>query len=548
MSSSFRSRAVVVIPPVLLVLGTVAFGAYLLWRFPYDGFYGVDTYAYYHQALALWNEITGRSQPPDPLFSAGGLQHWPVGFHLLIVVGIALGGGGPEAARIIVLLMAALCPAVVYLLSGRLAPRLPGFARVVAGLAAGVVLPLNATYTRTGLSLMSDVPALFFVLLGVYAFLRVYPVSAEEQEPQFRRWAFAAGLFLGVAVLLRYGSLLIAGPLAVLYLMRAATASRTGVQLAPRGRALASFAFVALGFVAALVPQVLYLLTHDTGSGAGEFIASMSLGNILSRGSVGPDGRASYSYSMLEFYVLGPVWDTAGGFLSVWLLPLVVLGLAYLLWRRSLTSAVFLIAWWVLPAIVYAATPYQAHRFALLYLPAIALVMGYGAGFLAEVLVKANTFARGSAARALVLRVFAITIVLASLVGVRQGWNSTRDWVATHSAWNEQDKQVVQLARAALGDAAGTVRPLVLCFGFSAALYHYTGWRILDIYNADQAHIADFWAGSEPRLALVPEQSMATQWADTPSGERWRWVKDSYRLAEYGTSGPYTVYRVSTPP
>src|SRR5678816_1539029 len=52
---------------------------YLLARFPYDGLYGQDAYAYYYQALALWREISGQPPAPGALFDAHALR-WPLGY------------------------------------------------------------------------------------------------------------------------------------------------------------------------------------------------------------------------------------------------------------------------------------------------------------------------------------------------------------------------------------------------------------------------------------------------------------------------------------
>src|SRR5690348_3518874 len=71
----------------LLVAWCVALFYYLLARFPYDGLYGQDSYAYYYQSRALLQDMTG--QPPQAwqLFSSDRLYHWPIGYHLHLILG-----------------------------------------------------------------------------------------------------------------------------------------------------------------------------------------------------------------------------------------------------------------------------------------------------------------------------------------------------------------------------------------------------------------------------------------------------------------------------
>ena len=85
------------------------------------------------------------------------------------------------------------------------------------------------------------------------------------------------------------------------------------------------------------------------------------------------------------------------------------------------------------------------------------------------------------------------------------------------AASKNQELAVVSTAQNAVkGDTGGDIK--AVDFGISIALYHYTGWPVLDIYNADEAAITKFLGGGGPRLAVIPEASMATQWAGTPSG------------------------------
>jgi hypothetical protein len=279
-------------PCLLVGGGTALVLGYLLRRFPYDGLYGVDAYAYYYQARAILNDLLGTSPDPNALFDANGLGHWPIGYHLHIIAGFLFGGEGIFGPHVLTIAMAVLCPLLVYALMGLIVPPAKWIARLAGGLASAAILPLSATYTRTGLSLMSDVPALFWTLLAVYSFLRLYPPESTPtaREPVRRWWAITFGGALGLAVLMRYGAGLVVLPLVVYFVARRLLMTgetEKGVS-DPRKVPLPIYSLAAC--VVALSPQVWYLATHTAGSGTGDFISGMSIQNIFSYGSSGPDG------------------------------------------------------------------------------------------------------------------------------------------------------------------------------------------------------------------------------------------------------------------
>jgi hypothetical protein len=150
-------------------------------------------------------------------------------------------------------------------------------------------------------------------------------------------------------------------------------------------------------------------------------------------------------------------------------------------------------------------------------------------------------------ARTVVSGLLAGLVLLGMAGGALQTARSVRDWVAFHAAAKTEEQGVIALVRAAAGPV-GTAAPRLVCFGATAALYHYTGWPVLELYNADTPEIAEFLAAPGPRLVVVPEASMATQWAGTPLAARWDWLRTHYTLTRQGTSGSYTVYTLAGGP
>jgi hypothetical protein len=512
----------------------------LLWRNPYAGLYGQDSYAYYFQARALWQDLLGQAPPPDQLFTSQALR-WPIGYHLQIMLGF-LAGPGPEGGRALTLLMTATAPALVYLLAGAVWTGAPARARVIAGSLAGAALLLTGTYARFGLSLMADVPALWWNVLAFYCVLRAWPPAGAA--PAHRgRWAVAGGLALGAGVLVRYGSVMLVVPLLV-YLALRWWAGRTAAQPgATPGRLLG---WAGLGALLGLLPQAVYDLTHATGDGYSRFLSDWDPGNLFRTTLVSADGTATFSHTPLYFYLISPLADAPAGFLSVGYLPALGLGLAVLLRGRRWAVAGLLVSWWLVPALFFSGTPYQAHRFTLAFLPALTILIGLGGAAAVEGLLTAGR--GGWSLRRAGLGLAALAIGLGVGLGLWQGQQATRTWVATHAGFQAAEQRLAALAEAAARATGQPGPPRVVCFGTTPALYYYTRWPLLDLYNDDEERIASFLQAPGPRLVVVPETSLATQWAGTPSGDRWTWLRAHYSLHLAGREGDFAVYTVEAGP
>ena len=538
------SSVTTIIVPLALAASCALFFAYLLARYNYDGLYGQDSYAYYYQALALWDDVTGQPLPANWLSTSGGFR-WPIGYHLHIIAGFLFGGTGPEGGRLLTLLLSSATPGLVYLVVREVCPGVSTRNHMVAGLAAGLLLVLNGTYTRFSLSLMSDVPSLFWGLLGLLLFLKAWPVDELRSEQRWFRlrkgnWAFAAGLAFGVAVLVRYGSLLLLAPMATYFVARRVTQLE---RITWKGEFM-RLAWAAAGFVLALLPQAAYYLTHPAGSGYSAFLGDWNIANILANRVTSADGTAVYDRPMLEFYLLGPLAgeDASGGFFSRFILPSLALGGWTLFRERRWPVIALLASWWLIPVLIFSCTPYQSHRFVLTYLPAFTIIAGVG---VATALVAIFTRLAHPPPKPHIAASLVAGAVLLSLgVCVVQGWRGVDRWVQTHAAFKEDESKVVSLAR----EAAEGSTPRVISFGTTAALFYYTRWPMLDFYNADEQQIERFFQEPGPRLVVLPEESMSAQWAGTPSGTRWNWIRGRYSLQRQGKAGAYTIYRVQDNP
>jgi 4-amino-4-deoxy-L-arabinose transferase-like glycosyltransferase len=528
----------------LLLAATSGLLIYLLSAFPFDGLYGQDSYAYYYQARELWDGIWG-TPPPDWPFVSEGLYHWPVGYHLHIMAGFLLTGESPTGGRLITLIMAALVPVLVAILTQAVWRKATQLQAVTAGVIAGIVMLLTGVYSRASLTLMADVPSIFWTTLGACCLLRAWPIDGSTREMDRRRiaWAISCGAALGISILGRYISALLVVPM-ILYIIswywkrrRKSTGGLARKRFILPGIAL-------LSGICALVPQLIYTLSQTVRPVDTSGAIIWQLGNFLRTTLSGPDGTATFMHPMAGFYFADPLFQVSAGFLSPLYLPALGLGIVALIRARSWGPLLLLAGWWLIPATFFSGGLYQAHRFIIMYLPPLAILIGIGAATALGSLVTAARTPRRPAGVILVLVNIALLASLAA--GSIQSWRSTYRQAAELASIKAGELNIVEAAQRAVASERipGQLKPKAVVFGISAALYHYTGWKILDIYNHGQEEIETFLAGDAPRLVVIPETSMATQWAGTPSGERWRWLRSHYNLIERESAGEYEIYLV----
>ncbi len=522
-----------VYPALLLLLSSTLWFLYLLMRFPFDGLYGQDSYAYYYQAVEIWRKMSGASVPSWP-FAGLGLYHWPVGYHLQVIAGFLLSGESPVGGRLMTLIMAGVVPALVFLLATSVLPLANAPQKTLAGLVSGLVVLFTGIFGRTSLALMSDVPSLFWSLLSVLALVRALPHSNRDAVSKSRwRWALLGGFALGMAVLLRYASILLALPLllyALFWLRRQHIMEKPGITPT---LLLAS----ALGLCVALAPQLYYVIGQGFGGGNANPLSGWDIANFFStHPQTGADGLSVFDQPMLAFYALQPLWNVGAGFLSPFYLPFLLVGVRYLLRQACAEVVALLTTWWLLPVIFFSGTPYQAQRFVLFYLPPVALLVGVGVARLCYSLLGSKLGAQSFHVRALSVALVAFLFS----AGLVQGGSSSRSLVAAQATAKAAELNTVELVRQA---SSGDQQPRIAAFGLSAALYHYTQWQVIDIYDNDEVAIANFLASTQVRVFVVPEESLATQWAGTPVAARWLRLRTQYSLEKVGETGGYSVYR-----
>jgi hypothetical protein len=298
-----------------------------------------------------------------------------------------------------------------------------------------------------------------------------------------------------------------------------------------------------------MLPQLVYLMAYNelnlvggAGVSTGDWLNSWSPANLFSRTVTGPDGTSTFGQPMIVFYLLAPFYDSDSGFLSAFYLPALLLGGAVIARVRSWPVIALLLALWVPPVLFFAGAPYQAQRFTLTYLPAFLVLIGVGT---TKALQLVGDALRGGDRSKQLLASGAALAILACLgAGIYKEQGSLRGWMGIHESFKVQERAVVALARQAAGPFPEESPPRLVAFGMTSALYHYTQWPTIELFNSDQVTVSHFLDSPGTHLLVLPEADMSGQWANTPLAARWLWLQQNYSLAPQGMAGTYSVYRI----
>ncbi|MEP6776389.1 MAG: hypothetical protein ABJA50_12410, partial [Chloroflexota bacterium] len=352
---------------------------------------------------------------------------------------------------------------------------------------------------------------------------------------------------LGFAVLIRYGAVFFAVPVAAYHIVR--RFSRADIQQRIVGVGDTGPWWALLGFAVGILPQLIYLIAYNqllpaggAGLNTGDWLSSWSPANLLSSTVSGPDGDSSFAQPMIVFYLLAPFYDSDAGFLSVFYLPALLTGAIVLARTRVLPITALFLSWWLPPVLFFAGTPYQAQRFALTFLPAFLALIGIGASKCMRLAIES---VRGgwTVKRALVAAV-GIAVLVGISAGAYREQGSLRGWMQIHESFKVEERAVVALARKAAGNYADQGPPRVVAFGMTSALYHYTQWPTLELFNSDEVTVSRFLEAPGTRLLVLPEADLSGQWANTPLAARWLWLQQNYALTSQGMAGTYVVYTI----
>ncbi|MDX1995970.1 MAG: hypothetical protein SF029_26550 [bacterium] len=457
----------------------------------FDGLYGQDAYAYYDFASAVV-----RGEAPGAFF-------WPLGYPTLLIAGMGVGGVDPLIGQRISLVMGAGLASLVFILARQFS------VGRIGAFFAGLLVVFGGQAAQCSLVLMSDVPALFWCVLSAVA-LNIYFATDKS------RWLAFAAFLLAFAGITRWLYLVLALPWTV------------SVLLHWRGRlrwraALLGFAAVMI----VLLPQWMYSRASPFPVLNHAWVEGWSLANFARHEFTNVDGHffytdvnaLFYAQPLYNFYYLAPLF-----------LPLVVLGVVFLIRTTPHSQTVLLIGWLVLPYLFLAGIPYQNMRFGLILVPAIVMLVGLG---LNGILLTTRTF------HPLLYRLAQAVMAGFVLVGIAQMNANGSETISAFITRQQEDKAIARWAAEQLPSGEH-----LYSFGLTLTLQHYTPLQVHEIYYETPQTLEQRWERDHADYLLLNVWNIQNQWNGREPQTVYHWFRDVRGLQTLGRYGNYTLFRV----
>ena len=498
-----RLRWLFLLPPVLLAVAALV----VLALTGFDGLYGQDSFAYFHYATGPLRQGLLHLQPPPAFF-------WPPGYPLLVALTSAIVGINPLAGQIVSIAAGAAVPAFTILLAAEMSksdqPEATNRRWQLIPLLAGLIVAVTGQLLQSSLVVMADTLGLALATAGAWAFVR-YRRTGKA------RWlAISAAAFAG-AIITRWIYGLVALPFALWSLVLLARRPR---RVALRhGAGAATVAATILGPV--LVPAIAGLITGGTASFAGDLqVYSWSPLNALRRVFMTADGELSYTLPNGIYYAIAPaLWWYFSPALALLVLP----GLRAVLRRGAMPSAYLLVAWVAIVYAFHAGAPWQNPRFALAYLPPLAILAALG---FAQLQSAAHQKIRQAATITLV---GGLALAAAGSVVLTNEFIERKQNDVATVRWSER-----------LAPANGQL----LTFGLTATFQQYGRLETLDLSELGSAKIEALLSDGRPTLVLLDVPGIERQWTGRPPWVNYRSLRDGPGLVPLGVRNGVTLFLV----
>jgi 4-amino-4-deoxy-L-arabinose transferase-like glycosyltransferase len=484
---------------VLALLVAVPAGGIAISR-GFDGLYGQDPYAYLDYATKSVRQSIQGLKPLDPFF-------WPPGYPILVALASLAVGPMPLAGQVVSLLMGALVPVFTALLANELLPENPGTA-----ILAGVLAAIPGQLWQSSIVVMADTSGLTCAIISAWALAR-YAHRGQLA------WLVLAGSALAYATLTRWIFGLVAVPFAAyaVWALPRATPGRAVRHL------LVGLALPIGILLLPLGPSLIGLLSHpaEPAAFAGNLqVYSWSPVNALSRDFQTIDGHLSYTLPNGIYYALAPA-NLA--FFGPVLALGVVLGLYVAIRHYPRQVCVLIVGWAAVVFAFHAGAPWQNFRFALAYLPPLAILVAAGL-----------TWAWSHVARPL-QAALALCTALGLLTTATAGVRLVEGFV---------DRKDDELALVRWVQAQAEPGAQLLSFGPTLTFRHYTSLPTFDLFDLNATDVRSILANRAPTYVLVDERSLDEQWRGRAPADNVLALRTQPGLEPIGSRGSYTFFRV----
>ena len=454
----------------------------------FDGLYGQDGFAYYHFAQDLLTFVSTR-MPPPPFF-------WSIGYPLHLAIGFKLLNISPQTALIFSIGMGALLPVLVYGVAIQFSLK-PAYAFL-----AGLLLVFSGQALQSSVVIMSDIPALFWAVLSLFALLRY----ADAKK---RRWLILCGLALSFACLTRW-IYLIFPPFFILFL------------LIVWKRRIRWLDIILTIIVASLptIPQLIYNLYNPTPLLNHSWVQGWSPLNTISQDFINIDGTFHYEKINALFYAY-PTYDLS--YLSPLLTIFIIVGCIAFVRQQQWQTTFLLLGWLILPYLFLAGIPYQNIRFALILFPAVAILIGFG--------LQAITSIRHPIKWA---------GILLCLVGLLHTGVNGFDYANSFVEHHQSEKDVITWLDGKIPDDA-----TLYTFGSTLTLEHYTDYSIIEIFYESPNTLNQRWFRGRTDYLLLNIWQIENQWQGRDPQANYHWFRDERGLTEIDKFHNLTLFEIN---
>ena len=494
----------------LVTVGLVA-RLHIIQQTDFDGLYGQDSYAYYGYGVDVRAALV-ELRVPGPMF-------WPLGFPLLLATGFLLGGVTPTNAQLIPVLTGSITGGLIFLLTYDLVRHLkrPPSTAFITGMFAGLLLLFSGQWLQSSMVVMSDAPALMWVVLSAWAMVRYGDIITTPRIA--RRWLMLAAISLGLAVITRwvFGLLLIPWGLYCFVVWRGRVRWRD-VMLA------------GLPFALILLLQMAHSHQNPAAFAHHSWLQDWNPANATLHEFTNPDGTFLYHDTVSIFYARTLADDF---YLDARLRLIFALGVLLMLWRirRTLPVVILLGGWGAVAYGFLIGIPYENTRFALAFFPPAVIIIGIGMGGI--------WYAGG--------RLPVVGWLLRALL-IAGCWTALQTTYQTGLADIERlatvkhkDLAAIEWAAAHIPEGQATVYTLDL----QLMMVVYT--PALDArqiyYETPQSLAADL-DPTQPTYLLLNLWTIENQWVDKAPWIAYHWIKERYPVQHIGRQGNYHLLRI----
>ncbi|HEY2594688.1 MAG TPA: phospholipid carrier-dependent glycosyltransferase, partial [Chloroflexota bacterium] len=454
------------------------------------------------------------------------------------------------------LLMGALVPVLTVLLVHELWPE-----DLALALLAGALVAVCGQLWQSSVVVMSDTTGLAVATFSAFALARYARGGSGA-------WLVLAGAAIAYATLARWIYGLVAIPFATYGLIvliersrrrrsssaaQAHSASRIeppAKAISPRTalvHAVAAVAVAALILVPAVAQPLIGLLRDPAqpATFAGNFqVYSWSPLNALRHDFFTADGHLAYSQPNGVYYALASAnFAYFGPLLAVWILP----GL-WAAWRWRARDILLIVGWAAIVFVFHAGAPWQNFRFALAYLPPVAILAAAG------LLLTWRWFdARGSdgvslaadpaehphrTARVAVRAIVGVCVIVGLLSTAAAAARLVERFI---------DAKDQELALVHWVQSEAPANAELFTFGETLTFRHYTSMPTFDLFDVSASDVRDIVSDPAPHYLLVDVGSVESQWLNQAPSTNYHVLRDEVGLKELGTQGGYTLYQVDAP-